>query len=78
VKRKKILLENIPVTGYAAEGKALAKVAGKVIFVEGAVPGDVADILLTRNKKDWAEGRVQNIKEYSPERVTPFCIHFVI
>jgi 23S rRNA (uracil1939-C5)-methyltransferase len=78
VKRKKILLENIPVTGYAAEGKALAKVAGKVIFVEGAVPGDVADILLTRNKKDWAEGRVQNIKEYSPERVTPFCIHFGI
>jgi 23S rRNA (uracil1939-C5)-methyltransferase len=78
VKRKKILLENVPVTGYAAEGKALAKVEGKVIFIEGAVPGDVVDILLTKNKKDWAEGKVQKIRSYSPERVRPFCIHFGI
>jgi 23S rRNA (uracil1939-C5)-methyltransferase len=78
VKRKKILLQNVPVTGYAAEGKALAKVEGKVIFIEGAVPGDVVDVLLTRNKKDWAEGRVQQIHSFSPERVVPFCIHFGI
>jgi 23S rRNA (uracil1939-C5)-methyltransferase len=78
VKRKKIILENIPVTGYAAEGKALAKVDGKVIFVEGAVPGDVADIFLTKNKKDWAEGKVKKINAFSLERVTPFCIHFGI
>lgn len=68
----------MPVTGYAAEGKALAKVEGKVIFIEGAVPGDVVDVLLTRNKKDWAEGRVQQIHTFSPERVVPFCIHFGI
>ncbi|HZW65396.1 MAG TPA: 23S rRNA (uracil(1939)-C(5))-methyltransferase RlmD [Hanamia sp.] len=78
MKRKKILLQNVPVTGYAAEGKALAKVEGKVIFIEGAVPGDVVDVLLTRNKKDWAEGRVQQIQSLSPERVVPFCIHFGI
>lgn len=78
MKRKKILLENIAVTGYAAEGKALAKVDGKVIFIEGGVPGDVVDIFLTKNKKDWAEGKVQKIRSYSPERVTPFCIHFGI
>ena len=76
MKRKKIVLENLPVTGYAAEGKALGRVEGKVIFVEGAVPGDVADVFITRNKKDWAEGKVITIKEYSKERVEPFCIHF--
>ncbi len=78
VRRKKIILENIPVTGYAAEGKALAKIEGKVIFIEGAVPGDVADVLLTKNKKDWAEGKVTKIHTYSHERVSPFCIHFGI
>ena len=78
MKRKKIVLENIPVTGYAAEGKALAKVDGKVIFIEGAVPGDVADVLLKKNRKDWAEGKVTNIRSYSQERVDPFCIHFGI
>ncbi|MBS1509410.1 MAG: 23S rRNA (uracil(1939)-C(5))-methyltransferase RlmD [Bacteroidetes bacterium] len=74
--KKKIILEDVLVTGYAAEGKALAKTDGKVIFITGAVPGDVADIFLTKNKKDWAEGRVEQIKTFSPERSTPFCKHF--
>ena len=66
------------VTDYAAEGKALAKLDGKVIFISGAVPGDVADVLLVKNKKDWAEGRVLKIKQLSKERVDPFCKHFGI
>jgi len=76
VKRKKFVLENISVTGYAAEGKAVARLEGKVIFIEGAVPGDIADVLITKNKKDWAAGKAIKIKEYSRERVTPFCVHF--
>jgi 23S rRNA (uracil1939-C5)-methyltransferase len=78
VKRKKFVLENVSITGYAAEGKALARIEGKVIFIEGAVPGDVADVLITKNKKDWAEGKAIKINELSAERVTPFCIHFGI
>ncbi len=74
--KKKIVFENLLVTDYAAEGKALARLDGKVVFISGAVPGDVADIFITKNKKDWAEGRVQQIKEYSKERVKPFCKHF--
>jgi len=66
------------VTDYAAEGKSLAKLDGKVIFISGAVPGDVADVLLVKNKKDWAEGRVLKIKQLSEERVEPFCKHFGI
>ena len=76
MKRKKILLEKIEVTGYAAEGRSLVKLDGKVIFVEGAVPGDVVDVYLTKNKKDWAEGRATNFHSYSEERVQPFCKHF--
>ena len=66
------------ISGYAAEGKSLGKVEGKVIFVEGAVPGDVADVFITRNKKDWAEGKAQRITQYSSDRVEPFCRHFGI
>ena len=61
---------------YAAEGKSLARIDGKVIFIEGAVPGDVVDVLLTKDKKDWAEGRAIRFKEYSAIRVQPFCEHF--
>lgn len=75
-KNKRTILENIAVTGYAAEGKALSRLEGKVLFIAGAVPGDVADVLVLKNKKDWAEGRALNIRSFSADRVTPFCKHF--
>ena len=70
------ILENVLIEDYAAEGKSLARVDGKVIFVEGAVPGDVVDIQLQKNKADWAEGFVKKFHTYSTIRVKPFCSHF--
>src|SRR5699024_824662 len=76
-KRKKVVLEMVPVTDYAAEGKALSRIDGKVVFIEGgAVTGDVVDVRLFKNKKDWAAGKVTAFKSYSPQSVTPFCQHF--
>jgi len=75
-KKKNIVLEKVRVEDYAAEGKSLAKLDGKVIFIEGVVPGDVVDVQLGRNKKDWAEGRPLRFHSYSTDRVKPFCSHF--
>jgi len=75
-KNKNILLAKVLIEDYAAEGKSLARVDGKVIFVENAIPGDVVDIRVTRNKKDWAEGFITAWHEYSADRVAPFCSHF--
>lgn len=72
------MLQNILVEDYAAEGKSLARVEGKVIFIENAVPGDIVDIRLSKSKKDWAEGKAVFFHQYSPQRVTPFCEHFGI
>lgn len=77
-KKGNLKLENILVEDYAAEGKSLARSEGKVIFVENAIPGDVVDIQLTRNKKDWAEGYITAFHSYSADRVIPFCKHFGI
>ena len=71
-----IILEKVLIEDYAAEGKSLARVDGKVIFVEGAVPGDVVDIQLQKNKSDWAEGFAKKFHSYSENRVQPFCSHF--
>ncbi|HLX90722.1 MAG TPA: 23S rRNA (uracil(1939)-C(5))-methyltransferase RlmD [Puia sp.] len=78
MKRKKrtVLLEKIKVEDYAAEGKSLAHVDGKVVFIENAVPGDIADVQLFKNKKDWAEGFVTHYHQFSELRVEPFCSHF--
>jgi len=69
-------LENVLVSDYAAEGKSLARVDGKVIFIESAVPGDVVDVQLLKSKKDWGEGRPLRFVSYSSEREKPFCSHF--
>lgn len=61
---------------YAAEGKSIARVEGKVIFIERVVPGDLVDIRLGKNKKDWAEAYPIRFHALSPERVEPFCNHF--
>ncbi len=64
------------IENYAAEGKSLARLDGKVIFVENTVPGDIADVQLYKSKKDWAEGFPLKIKKFSEDRVIPFCQHF--
>ena len=74
--KKPVVLENVLVENYAAEGKSLARVDGKVIFIEGTVPGDIVDIQLTKSKKDWAEAYPLTFKTYAENRVTPFCKHF--
>ena len=61
---------------YAAEGKSIARVDGKVVFIERVVPGDVVDVRLFKNKKDWAEGYPLKFHTYSNERTEPFCSHF--
>jgi len=77
-KKKNIVIEDLVVTGYAAEGRSVARHEGKVIFMENAVPGDIVTVRLIKNKKDWAEARVTKITSYSSERIQPFCKHFGI
>ncbi|MBK7764055.1 MAG: 23S rRNA (uracil(1939)-C(5))-methyltransferase RlmD [Bacteroidetes bacterium] len=77
-KRKKFVIKTLPIEAYAAEGKCIARQDDKIIFVEGAVPGDIADVFVYRNKKDWAEARVNTITTFSPNRVDAFCQHFSI
>jgi 23S rRNA (uracil1939-C5)-methyltransferase len=71
-----VVLKNLLVTGYAAEGKSLARHEGKVVFMEKAVPGDEVDVLLTRSKNDWAEGHVIHYHKLADNRIEPFCEHF--
>ncbi len=76
-KRKLLpLLENIQIEGIAAEGKAIARVDNKVIFIPYAVPGDIVDLQVTRKKSHYAEATIASIIQPSPMRIQPFCKHF--
>lgn len=79
-RKKKSLpvLENITITDYAAEGKALARVKELVVFVPFAVPGDVVDLQVRRKKHSYCEAEIIRFIKYSERRVKPFCQHFGI
>ncbi len=70
------LLEQIEILDAGAEGMAVAKVDGLVVFVPFVVPGDVVDIQLYKKKKNFAEGRAVRFHRMSPLRVEPVCPHF--
>jgi 23S rRNA (uracil1939-C5)-methyltransferase len=76
-KNKKTVVSAVRLERYAAEGKSIAHLEdGKTLFVEGAVPGDVVEVMIMKNKKSYAEGRAMKIVTPSEDRVVPFCGHF--
>jgi 23S rRNA (uracil1939-C5)-methyltransferase len=70
------LLEGLEVTGFAAEGKAIARADGQVVFIPFAAPGDLADIRITKARSSYLEGVVEKLHRASEDRTTPFCKHF--
>ena len=76
-KRKPLpIIENVEITNVAAEGKAIAKIDDKVIFITQTVPGDIVDIQVTRKKKSFLEAVPVKFHKYSDIRTEPFCEHF--
>ncbi|MEY4174206.1 MAG: hypothetical protein RI900_1371, partial [Actinomycetota bacterium] len=58
----------------AAGGDALARMPdGRVLFAEGALPGERVRVQVTQAKKDFARGVVADVLEVSPHRVVPPC-----
>ncbi len=77
-RKGKPLLTNIRIEKVAAEGKSIAYVDEKVLFVPNTVPGDVVDVQVTRKRTSFMEGIVTSFVELSSLRCAPFCDHFGI
>lgn len=71
-----LIFEEVSITDIAAEGKAIAKLDNKVIFVPYVVPGDIVDLQVTKKKSSYLEAKAIKFHNSSPMRETPFCEHF--
>ena len=63
----------LDIESLAYEGAAVARDGGRVVFVEGAAPGDRVRAVVTREKKNMAEARVIEVLRPGPARVSPPC-----
>lgn len=60
----------------ARGGKAVGKNPdGRVLFVDGGVPGDVVRVQLTEVAARMSEGKIIEVLKPSPSRITPPCSH---
>ncbi len=49
---------------------------GKVVFIEGALPGEEVQVTVGRKKNNWEQGSLVALRRESSQRVTPGCPHF--
>ena len=74
--KKPKFFENVTVIDIAEEGKGVGKAEDFVLFIEKAVPGDVADVEVYRSKKSFGEAKITKLITPSEYRVPAFCEHF--
>ncbi len=49
---------------------------GKVVFIEGALPGELVQVQVARKKNQWEQGQMSALARESAQRVRPGCPHF--
>jgi 23S rRNA (uracil1939-C5)-methyltransferase len=75
-KKEQTIVKDVVITAMASKGFGIGKVEGKVLFVQGGVPGDTCDVRLTTDKKKYGEGINVNLSVASEQRTMPSCEHF--
>jgi 23S rRNA (uracil1939-C5)-methyltransferase len=66
--------ETFTTTGLASNGHALARTSdGKVVFVDGALPGETVRVTLVSDRRDYSTARVVEVIDPSADRRDPPC-----
>ncbi len=66
----------IKITSLDHNGRGIGKIDGKIVFVPFTLPGDVVDIRIINEKKNYIEAEVCNYIEESNDRIKSPCIYF--
>jgi 23S rRNA (uracil1939-C5)-methyltransferase len=65
----------LDITDLAFDGKAVAHMDGKVVFLKGGLPGETVMARITRSKPRYDQAIVTEILTKSPERIAAPCSH---
>ena len=74
--KRGLVIENLEILEATAEGKCMGKFNEKVVFVNGGVPGDVADVTVVRDRRRFYEAKPTKFHTLSDKRAEPICEHF--
>lgn len=67
---------SVEIEKLALLGRGVARHDGLTVFVKDGLPGDRAQVCITKTKPQYAEARLVRLERPSPHRVPPTCRHF--
>lgn len=68
----------VHITDMTHEGKGVARVDGKTVFINQALPGEDVEFIYTKKHRNYDEGRLHQVINASDQRVEARCEHFYI
>ncbi|MGM0633860.1 MAG: TRAM domain-containing protein [Pseudomonadota bacterium] len=77
-RRQALPVEPVTLTidGLSHEGRGVARLDGKVAFVDGALPGETVNATFTGRRRQFDELKTVEVLDSAPDRVTPPCEWF--
>lgn len=69
-------VHTLEVVDLSHEGQGIARLDGRAVFIDGALPGEVIEAQLLRQRKGIQEARLLKVMQASPDRVTARCQHY--
>ena len=69
---------NAEIIDLAQDGRGVARVDGKTVFIDDALPGERVEWVRIKRGRNFDEGRLGRVVEAATDRVAPRCAHFGI
>jgi 23S rRNA (uracil1939-C5)-methyltransferase len=69
-------VEAADIDDLSHDGRGVARVDGKTVFIDDALPGERVEWLRSKRARNFDEGRLERVVTPSPDRVVPRCAHF--
>jgi len=69
-------VQEVDITDLSHDGRGVAHVDGKALFVAGALPGERVSLRALTRHRHFDEAKVESVLKASPDRIEPRCIHF--
>jgi 23S rRNA (uracil1939-C5)-methyltransferase len=73
---KKNSQAEVEITDLSHDGRGVARIDGKAVFVRGGLPGERATVRIIRSKRHFDEAEIETLHTRSAQRVEPRCAHF--
>ena len=69
-------IQEADIVDLAHDGRGIARLDGKAVFVDGALPGERVRFRVFKRRRQWDEAGLVEVVTASPDRVVPACAHF--